>query len=142
MLLLINKLSTATLLLLLSLMLQGCFFGVFSNDTLVKIDSQRSTNQGKPLYVFIKEVEKTQFLTDTYAEVAKEAADPDSIHLLSTSLLPGIRRKFNLQPQSKAKYLGVYFIYTNPRGDWKFCADSSKKKIRVSLGENEIQSWR
>lgn len=130
--------------LLLFLIPTLCSFWPFTNDgrtTLLRINTTETTNQGVPFYLYIKEVEKGEFLKHEYQHIVHEAfpfsdKTPD---IQPYVIFPGKNYDIRVPREQKEKPLGIYVLYTNPGDDWKLLANGSNR-ITVILGDTEILS--
>lgn len=141
-----KKIAKATLsqMALLALIPILCSFWPFTDEkgtTLVHVNTTEATNQGLPFYLYIKEVEKGEFVRQEYQEIVYEvnpfadvspAIQPYFIH-------PGKNYDIRVPRKQKDKPLGIYVLYTNPGDDWKLLATGSNR-VTVSLGDSEILS--
>jgi len=118
-----------------------CGFSLFSSDevtTFIKINTTETTNNGAPFYVYVKEVEKGEFLRHEYHEIAQEAfAETPKIEPFV--IFPGHTHELKIPRTQKQKPIGIYALYTAPGDEWKAIASGSNK-ITVVLGDTEILS--
>lgn len=119
-----------------------CSFWPFEGEqgsTLIHVSTTESTNEGRPFCLYIKEVEKGEFIRHEYQEIVQEvnpfaeeapAIQPYFLH-------PGKNYDIRIPRKHMDKPLGIYVLYTNPGDDWKLLATGSNK-VTVSLGDSEI----
>lgn len=116
-------------------------FSTTSKTITLSIKTAATTNHGTPFYVYVKEVEKGEFLKHEYSQIVKEAFPftAEGPEIPPAVILPGQSYVFNIHRENFGKLLGVYFLFTKPGDDWKLIVNPSKK-IDVTLGETEILS--
>ncbi len=118
------------------------FFTKSAPKTVLEIVSDETCNGGMPVYVFVKEVEKGEFLIHNYPDIVKEAAPFSEKHTaFSQVILPGRKCQLEITRQNPEKLLGVYFLFTNPGEDWKLLTDATQN-VELVLGENQIAKIR
>ncbi len=121
-----------------------CSFWPFTkemNATLIRVNTTETTNQGRPFYLYIKEVEKGEFLKHEYQNIVSEAfpfsdKNPD---IQPYVIFPGKNYSIRVPRKQKEKPLGIYVLYTNPGDDWKLLTNGSNR-VTVELGDTEILS--
>jgi len=131
------------LLLALLVSLTGCFQTKKEDEVTFYIKTTKTTNQGTPFYVVVKETSMAQFLTQDYHQIAAQSfwKEEDTSNLLKRVLVPGSTYKITLPSPGKDKSLGVYFLYTNPGDYWKYIVNKPKaEKVKILLGEGEYKS--
>jgi len=131
-------------LLVLSLIPILCSFWPFSNDgqsTLLRINTTEATNKGVPFYLYIKEVEKGEFLKHDYQNIVHEAFpfSEDTPDIQPYVIFPGKCYDIRVPRKQREKSLGIYVLYTEPGDDWKLLANGSNR-VTVFLGDSEILS--
>jgi hypothetical protein len=117
-----------------------CSFSLISNGdmTILTVATSQTTNNGLPFYVYVKEVEKGEFLRHEYQQIAQEAfAETSPIEPFL--IFPGKNHELKVTRTQKQKPLGIYALYTAPGEEWKAIA-SGAYRINLVLGETEIQS--
>ena len=84
------------------------------------VHPQRSVNKGQIFYMVIKEVDEKRFNKDTYQDVASlvTADDPGSYVLGIHPVIPGKQQKIYMDKPGEMS-LGLYFLFTVFRDDWK-----------------------
>lgn len=134
-------LKQLSLLLLVGILCSFWPFSRGSSNINLKITTTEMTNDGTPFYVYIKEVEKGEFLKSEYQQIVREAFPFTDVGpgIHPEVLLPGKNYRIKINREHPEKLLGIYFLFTNPGDDWKLLSDASKK-IDVVLGETEIIS--
>lgn len=129
--------------LVLLLALAGCLPTKNEDEVTFLIKTGKTTNQGTPLYVVIKETNMAQFLTQDYHQIAAQSfwKEEDTTTLVKKVLVPGTTSKISLPPPGKDKSLGVYFLFTQPGESWKYILNKPKaEKVKILLGEKEYKS--
>lgn len=127
----------------LLLILTGCLQTKNDDEVTFLIKTTKSTNQGTPLYVVLKETTMAQFLIQDYHEIAAQSfwKESDQPNLIKKVLLPGTTNKISIPLPGKDKSVGVYFLFTNPKESWKYILDKPKaEKVKILLGDQEYQS--
>jgi predicted component of type VI protein secretion system len=123
--------------------LTSCFEAKKDDEVTFLIKTTKSTNQGTPLYVVIKETNMAQFLTQDYHQIAAQSfwKEEDETSLVKKVLVPGTTNKITLQAPGKDKSLGVYFLFTSPGECWKYILNKPKaEKVKILLGDREYKS--
>src|SRR5277367_6483286 len=94
--------------------------GCSSTKCDVVVESTPDTNNGKPFYAVVRNVEQATFVVDTYETVSGLvfAEPPDKTVLSSTVIYPGLKAKLTFT-KPEAVPIGVYFLFTQPGERWK-----------------------
>lgn len=121
-----------------------CSFWPFSGGNAsvkLKVKTLDSTNNGAPFYVYVKEVEKGEFLKDEYHHIVTQAfpTGPEGPAIHPKAILPGKNVTIVIPKSQEDKQLGIYFLFTEPGKEWKYLSSASKR-IDVFLGDKEIAS--
>jgi len=79
-----------------------------------------STNAGRPVYVLVRSVSESEFLTDSYRKISSmvypNSGDPSVLVVLL--VWPNREQRVKLEvPKDKA--VGVYGLFTKPGDQWK-----------------------
>jgi hypothetical protein len=84
------------------------------------IELDEKTNQGQPFYIVFRSVSEQQFVTEGYQDVAGMVfANPPNQSVLGTQVvLPGKEYEIEVEKPLRDS-LGVYGLYTEPKGEWK-----------------------
>lgn len=101
-----------------------------------------TTNDGQPVYVVIRTVNKKQFLIEDYDEIANAVyADPPDKNLLAWhTLLPGKKEKIQVEKPEDAA-IGVYALFTKPGENWKVMLKTPlESKYKLMLNQNVLRS--
>ncbi|MCG8472678.1 MAG: hypothetical protein MI742_12620 [Desulfobacterales bacterium] len=99
-----------------------------------------NANDGRPLYVMVREVNKNTFLTEYYDQVASmlHAENRDEALLGWSLILPGKRKEFQI-PRPKEADLAVYGMFTDPGSNWKMRIQVPfKKKYTIKVQGNNL----
>ena len=77
-------------------------------------------NNGQPLYVLIRKVNKKNFLIQDYDEIADLVyADPPDESLLGwQAILPGKKEEIKIETPNESD-IGIYALFTRPDENWK-----------------------
>lgn len=122
------------LLLVLAALLAGC-----ASTLTVKVRSDDQTNDGRSMYLVVREADLPTFMTESYGDVEAliEARDP-SIYA-AQPIHPGRREKVEVTtPEAGA---AVYVMFNEPVGsEWKrFYETPRRRAVRLELERSEIQ---
>jgi predicted component of type VI protein secretion system len=110
----------------------------------LEITAGKDTNQGGPLYVVVRKVDRAGFLAEDYDAIADR--------LFGEPRDPSVLRKAIVQPGAvvtveaardlaDGEILGVYFLFSLPGDDWRLAiSDSSIHRVRIVLGASGIES--
>jgi len=90
--------------------------------------------------MLVKEVERVEFLTDSYPCIAKEffSSPKTSSYVLSKVILPGNLYKMKIPRKEDNKCIAIYFLFTDMGEKWKLAVDPAVDKLEIVLGEREI----
>ena len=106
-----------------------------------KVKSQKITNEGQPVYLLVRTIDGSEFVTDDYDTIAALFHTiPTDESIVSTEfIIPGKTKKFVISKPDN-KDLGVYCMFTKPNAQWKLLIQKPlKKKYVILLESNEIQ---
>ena len=106
-----------------------------------KIKSQRMANEGQPVYILVRTINGSEFVTDDYDSIAALFhAYPTDESILSTEfIIPGKTKKFTVT-KPDGKDIGVYCMFTKPEAQWKLLLQKPlDKKYVIVLENNEVQ---
>ena len=106
-----------------------------------KIKSDKITNEGQPVYILIRTISGSEFVTDDYDSIAALFhSQPTDESILSTEfVIPGKTKKIIIK-KPDGKDIGVYGMFTNPQAQWKLLIQEPlEKKYVIVLGNNDIQ---
>ncbi len=139
-------LLTIVLFLTLIGLLNGCasikkFLAPKKETVAFAFETGAETNNGKPVYVVIRTVNKKKFLTQSYDQIADMVyADPPVPSLLAWHmLLPGKKEKIQVEKPEEAA-IGVYVLFTQPGMKWKIMLkEPFEKKYDIVLLKNSLQ---
>ena len=128
--------------LLLLTLTSGCF--LFKPSVTIDVQGHADINNGIPFHLLVRAVTTDQFRSESYAQVARLAAQADKSVLRSEVIYaPGSRPyKLSLKlPPPKDASLGLYFLFTAPNGNWRMLLDPPLPRVQhVVLGVASIQS--
>ncbi|GEM_PF-2251671 len=125
---------------LLALIPLFCSFWPFTGEegTVMRVNTTATTNKGVPFYIYVKEVEKGEFLRHEYQQIVHEAFT-ENPKIQPFVIFPGDNYEFTVAREQSEKPLGIYVLYTNPGDDWKMIANGSTR-VTIELGDTEILS--
>ena len=126
---------------LVFLLILGILYGCGGNLGLAKrnitfhVMPDSSINNGQPLYIVIRKVNKKSFLLESYDEIADMVySDPPDESLLAWHpLLPGKKDKIKVEKPKKNE-VAIYAMFTQPGEGWKIMLKSplgSKYDINI-----------
>ncbi|MCG8635725.1 MAG: hypothetical protein MI863_17950 [Desulfobacterales bacterium] len=106
-----------------------------------KVKSNKIVNDGQPVYLLVRTISGSEFVTDDYDAIAALFhAYPTDESIVSTEfIIPGDTKKFVIaKPDDKD--LGVYCMFTKPDAQWKLLLQKPlQKKYVIILENNEIK---
>ncbi|WP_300671453.1 type VI secretion lipoprotein TssJ [Desulfoluna sp.] len=105
------------------------------------ITSEPDINDGRPLYLVVREVNRKDFLIEYYDDIADMIySDPDDESLLFwRMLLPGEKKKIKVLRPEKTE-IGIYGMFTQPGNSWKLMIPSPyEKKYDIVVETNNIR---
>ncbi|WP_035240853.1 hypothetical protein [Desulfobacter vibrioformis] len=128
---------------LVMIMLLMAAFGCSSKVPTIKfkVTSEKITNEGQPVYLLIRTLKGSEFVTDDYDTIAALVhASPTDDSIVSTEfIIPGRTRKLTVSKPDD-KDLGVYCLFTKPDAQWKLLLQKPlKKKYVIRLENNAIR---
>jgi len=126
-------------LLLMICFISGC--GGMGSNVRLKFAADLNANNGKPFYIVIRKVTKTNFLVDSYNEVAGMVySDPQDESLLAWQvMLPGQKKEIKVGKPDNLS-IGIYGLFTTPGQNWKVMLNSPlESKYKVDLQNNSLK---
>ncbi len=131
-------------LLLLVLPHCGCF--LFKPSVVIDVQGQADLNHGIPFHLLVRAVTTEQFRSESYAQVARLAAQADKSVLRSEVIYKQGGRPYQLTvklPPPKDTSLGLYFLFTAPSGSWRLLLEPPLPRTQhVVLGLGSVMSSR
>jgi hypothetical protein len=111
----------------------------------IEIAAARDSNQGGPLVVVVRKVDRAGFLAEDYDAIAdglfNEPRDPAVLR--KAIVRPGEKVTVEV-PRASAdgEVLGVYFLFSTPGDDWRLAVgdDPGVSGLRVVLGASGVDS--
>ena len=134
----INFVKFFTLLLTIGFV-SGC--GGMGHNVSLKFKPALNANNGKPFYIVIRKVTKTNFLIDGYDEIAGMVySEPQDESLLAWHvMLPGQKEEIKIEKPDNSS-IGIYGLFTNPGKNWKIMIDSPlESKYKIDLQNNDLE---
>jgi hypothetical protein len=114
----------------------GCGPGHLS----VRVNAPPGANQGRPLQMVVRAVDAKQYLTESYADVAKQVVHPDDSVVETLVVYPGTRTETRVKVPEDAS-LAVSFLFTTPDGAWQVLLDAPfPGKVDIELEESRIRT--
>lgn len=123
------------------LVLLGAGCGAKAPTVQFKVKSDKVVNDGQPVYLLVRTIDGSEFVTDDYDAIAALFhAYPTDGSIVSTEfIIPGKTKKFVISKPDN-KDLGVYCMFTKPEAQWKLLIQKPlNKKYVILLENNEIQ---
>lgn len=129
--------SLPPLLLPAVLILSGCAPSPFK----IGVQSAATTNQDRPLYMMVRNVDQKTFLSESYQTVANQVITPDPSVVQTEVVFAGTKRVLEIPKQTKTP-VAVYFLFTTPASgtSWKILIDQPlPDRVDLQLGVDAIQ---
>jgi len=104
-------------------------------------ESEPETNDGQPMYVLLRIVNKKDFIIESYDQIANMVFDdsPKQNLLAWQLVIPGETTKVRIDRPEKV-LVAVYALFTRPGEKWKVIfGEPFEKKYNIVLLENELQ---
>jgi hypothetical protein len=99
--------------LLVALFASGC-----AHDLVLSVESPRDLNGERPVRMLVRAVDRHEFVTESYGQVAEKVVNRDDTVLLSAPIYPDIIHEAKVKRPSD-KSVAVYFFFTSPGAQWK-----------------------
>jgi hypothetical protein len=107
-------------------------------ETVIVVLSGHKTNDARPFYVLVRNVDLKTYLAEPYAAVAAKVITPDESVLAAEVIFPGRRTELRLRLTEDATP-SVYFLFTEPGSPWKTRIEQPVPgKIELALGDDRI----
>jgi len=108
----------------------------------VHMTSYPDSNNGRPVYVMVREVNKSNFLVDYYGDIAEliyaDKDKKDESVLGWVMVKPGEKTELKVRRNEGAE-LAFYGLFTEPGDNWKVWVSAPlKKSYRVYVGKNNL----
>ena len=102
-----------------------------------RVKSEKHTNEGQPVYLLVRTIDGSEFVTDDYDTIATlfHTIPTDASIVSKEFIIPGDTKKFVISKPDN-KDLGVYCMFTRPNAQWKLLIQKPLKKKYVLLLEN------
>jgi hypothetical protein len=107
----------------------------------LSVQSPADMNDGKPLYLVVRAVSGTSFLSEAYDAVAQKVFSfpRDESILLRESIFPGNAAEFTL-PRPEEGDVAVYAFFTKPGDTWRVSLRKPlPSDVLIELGTNKIK---
>ncbi len=103
------------------------------------VHSTRKTNDGRPLHVVVRAVDRATYAADSYASIADLVSRKDESVLTTFVVFPGHEAEAAVQVSAKAP-IAVYFLFTKPGKPWrKLIAAPLDRRIDLRLARASIE---
>lgn len=103
------------------------------------VQSTKKTNDGRPLHVVVRAVDRETWAADSYASIADLVSRKDGSVLTTFVVFPGHEAEAALQVSAKAP-IAVYFLFTKPGKPWRKLIDAPlARRIELRLASTSIQ---
>lgn len=106
----------------------------------VHMTSYPDSNNGRPVYVLVRDVEKKNFLVDYYGDIAGliYAGKRDESVLGWVMVEPGKKTELKVV-RTEGSEFAIYGMFTEPGDNWKLWVPAPlKKSYRVFIGKNNL----
>lgn len=131
------------------LLLMGSFHGcgpkaVPKEQVTFSITPDESVNDQRPVYLVIRKVNKKNFLTENYDDIADivYAEPPDESLLGWHILMPGQNEKI-LVTKPDTLSIGVYILFTQPGEKWKMLLEKPlESEYKITIKKNALEEYR
>jgi hypothetical protein len=103
------------------------------------VQSTKKTNDGRPLHVVVRAVDRETWAADSYASIADLVSRKDESVLTTFVVFPGHESEATLQV-SPRNPIAVYFLFTKPGKPWRKLIDAPlARRIELRLASASIQ---
>jgi hypothetical protein len=108
-------------------------------DIELAVQSTEKTNDGRPLHVVVRAVDRETWAADSYASIADLVSRKDASVLTTFVVFPGHEAEATLQVSAR-KPIAVYFLFTRPGKPWRKLVDAPlARRIELRLASASIQ---
>lgn len=123
----------------------GCAaFSVKKPELRIELDGPAELNEGIPCNFLIRTVSTQTFRGESYAQVARLAAQADASVLHSGVIYSPRNRAYQssvVVSPPKQSSVGVYVLFTTPAGNWRLLLEPPlPARLRIELGRSSIQA--
>lgn len=113
-----------------------------SNEIELVVQSTRETNDGRPLHVVVRTVDKETYVADSYAHVANLVTNKDESVLATFVVFPGHEKRLTIDVAKKTP-VAVYALFTRPGKQWKKLVEEPlPSPVRIFLSKRVIAEQR
>jgi hypothetical protein len=122
---------------LLGLAASGC-----GHDLMLSVEAPRDLNGERPVRMLVRAVDRHDFVTESYGQVADKVVNRDESVLLSAPIYPDIIHEAKVKRPSD-KSVAVYFFFTAPGAQWKTLLESPLPDgAEIRLASDSIRAVR
>jgi predicted small lipoprotein YifL len=108
-------------------------------DIELTVQSTEKTNDGRPLHVVVRAVDRETWAADSYASIADLVSRKDASVLATFVVFPGHQAEATLQVSARNP-IAVYFLFTRPGKPWRKLVDAPlARRIELRLASASIQ---
>lgn len=117
--------------------LSGC-----ASNTRIRVASLDETNEGRSLYVLVRDVDSDELVAEGYDEAAKWVFTREAVPGVKARhvIIPGQELSLDIE-DIKGSDIALYFFFTRPADRWWFTVNRKRlpAEVVVELGRNEIE---
>jgi hypothetical protein len=110
----------------------------------LEIRAARDSNQGGPLFVVVRKIDRAGFLAEDYDAIADGLfAQPRDPAIVRKAIVrPGQVVRLDVpRATAQGEILGVYFLFSAPGAAWRLAiGDARISRVRVVLGASGVES--
>jgi hypothetical protein len=104
----------------------------------IAVQSTKQTNDGRPLHVVVRAVDRETWAADSYASIADLVSRKDDSVLTTFVVFPGHEAEAKLQVSARNP-IAVYFLFTQPGKPWRKLIDAPlARRIELRLAGASI----
>jgi hypothetical protein len=105
----------------------------------IAVESTQKTNDGRPLHVVVRAVDRATWAADSYASIADLVSRKDESVQTTFVVFPGHEAEARLQVSTR-KPIAVYFLFTQPGKPWRKLIDAPlARRIELRLASSSIE---
>lgn len=132
------SLSARGCVLALAVAMVGVGAGCGGGTMKMVVEPSREANEGRPLRMLVRSVDKKTYLEEPYEAVAGKVIAPDASVLAAEVVFPGRRREIKVK-RPKEGAVGVYMMFLRPGQRWKLLLEPPlPSRVRLWVEANRI----